>query len=220
MEENQTQAEIAQAGPVQSTGFTPSSSANKSSSAKWLVIFILLLALGGGGVYYFATSGSAPVATPTPSFGVVPIDDSNEDDDLEATATPTPAVVDKSEIVIDIQNGTGVPGEAAFVQTKMKALGFSDIKVGNASSTDNTDTTVSVLRTLAQSVQDEIKKELERSYKTVVLKTVTSQTADVVIVTGTRTSSASSSATPSATATSKSTPKASPTSTPPSAITN
>ncbi|MDO8340489.1 MAG: LytR C-terminal domain-containing protein, partial [Candidatus Woesebacteria bacterium] len=145
----------------------------------------------------------------------------------EETPTPlptnTPAPVKKSEISIEIQNGTGITGEAAYLQEKLKVLGYSDIKVGNASSTDNTETTVTFSKTTPQTVQDEIKKELEKIYKTVNVKTSSTQTVDILIVTGlrgTQTSKPSTTATPkasgtatpkpSATASSSATPTASP----------
>lgn len=202
MEEVNTQDQIAQSGPPQASSFG-SSSSQKSSSAKWLIIFILLLALGGAGIYFFATSGSAPIATPTPSFGVVPIDN-NIDSTPEPVSTSTPAAVDKEEITIEIQNGTGIAGEAAFLQGKLKTLGYSEITASNASSTDHTATTVTFLTNLSKTVQDEIKAELEKIYTTVNVKTASSQKADVIIITGTR-----SGASPKATSTSTASPKSS-----------
>jgi hypothetical protein len=205
-ETTQTQAEIAQAGPI---GSSTINSASKSGSTKWLIIFILLLALGGGGVYYFATSGNEPIATPTPSYGVIPITD--EETVAEPTPTSTPVAVNKEDITIEVQNGTGTPGEAAFVQGKLKTLGYSEIKVGNASSTSNTDTIVTFTKSVPVSVQDEIKKELEKSFKTVTVKSTSSQTSDVIIVTGSRLGTASATTSPSGSPKATSTPTASPT---------
>ena len=48
------------------------------------------------------------------------------------------------------------------LEDKLKALGYTEITVGNADTTDNTETTVTFKKTLSQAVQDELKKELER----------------------------------------------------------
>ncbi len=209
--ENQNQEDqMVQQGPPQSSNFH-SSAKTKSSGSKWLIIFILLLVLGGAGIFFFSKSASDPIATPTPSFGVVPINEP------EVTPAPTksPEPVKKDDVSIEIQNGTGITGEAKFLSDKLKALGYTDITAGNASSTDNTVTTVTFLKTLSQTVQDEIKKELESIYKEVVVKTSSTQKSDVVIITGLRgsqTSKPASTGTPKAS--SSATPKASTSPTP------
>lgn len=215
MEEVQEQVQVDQITPPQSTSFSVEPK-SKNSGSKWVLIFIGLLILGGAGIFFFTKSSNEPIVTPTPSFNVTPIED-------KTTSTPTnsPAPVKKDDISIEIQNGTGIPGEAKFLQDKLKVLGYSDISVGNASSTDNTVTTVTFTKTLSQTVQDEIKKELETIYKDVTVKTSSTQKSDVVIVTGLRsgqTSKPVSSGTPkpSASASASATSKASstPTSTP------
>ncbi len=213
MEEAQTQDQIAKEGPMPVSSFSPTVR-SQSSGTKWLVIFIILLVLGGAGVFFFTKSSSMPIATPTPSFGVVPIEDNAE---IEPTQTPTssPAAVDKEDVSIEVQNGTGITGEAAFLQGKLKTLGYSDIKVGNAPTTDNTETTVTFSKSLSSTVQAEIKKELESIYKTVNVKTSSTQTTDVVIVTGLRGSqtakpTTSSTSSPKPTSTSSASPTASP----------
>lgn len=177
----------------------------KNASAKWLIIFILLLVLGGAGIFFFSKSASEPIATPTPSFGVVPIDTP------VATSTPlsTPAAVtNRDEVTIQILNGTGITGEAKLLSDRLEKLGYSEITAANADTTDNTITTVTFSKDLSQAVQDEIKKELESFYKEVNVKTSTTQKTDVVIITGLR--SGQTAAKPTATSTSKATATASP----------
>lgn len=53
--------------------------APKRTTNKWLYIFLGLLLLGGVGIFLFARSGGTPEPTPTPSFGVVPVDEFAED---------------------------------------------------------------------------------------------------------------------------------------------
>lgn len=211
MEEVQTEVQESQVTPPQSTGFSVSPK-QSSSGSKWILIFIGLLILGGAGIFFFTKSGNEPITTPTPSFNTTPINEA------EPTSTPvsSPSPVKKSDVSIEIQNGTGITGEAAFLQTKLKSLGYSDITVGNASSTSNTVTTVTFAKTLSQTVQDEIEKELETIYKEVSVKTSSTQKSDVVIVTGLRsnqTSKPTSSGTPKASSSASPSASPSPTST-------
>jgi len=53
------------------------------------------------------------------------------------TPTSTPAVVvDRKVVSISVLNGTGITGEAAYLQDKLEALGYTDIKVANSSKQD------------------------------------------------------------------------------------
>lgn len=215
MEDQITQSEVAQQGPPQAGSFSPQTK-QKSSGSKWLLIFIGLLILGGAGIFFFTKSGSTPIATPTPTFKTEPI----QTPSVTSTPVASSAPVKKDDVSIEIQNGTGITGEAKLLQDKLKVLGYSDIAVGNASSTDNTDTTVTFAKTLSQTVQDEIKKELEKTYKTVTVKTSSTQKTDVLVLTGLRSGSTVAttkpitSGTPKATgsATSSASPKATSTS--------
>lgn len=210
--EDQLQQDQQQVTPPQSTGYSVSQTKQKSGGSKWLIIFIILLILGGAGIYFFTKSAAEPIATPTPAFNVTPIEQTET-----STPVPTksPAPVKKDEVSIEIKNGTGITGEAKLLADKLKALGYSDITAGNADTTDNTETTVTFSKTLSQSVQDEIKKELEGFYKTVNVKTSTTQKSDVVIITGLRSSQTSKPAgTGTPKASSSATPKASGSATP------
>lgn len=214
--EDQAQQDQQQVTPPQATSYSVSQTRKKNSNSKWLIVFIVLLILGGIGIYFFTKSASEPVATSTPSFNVTPIE---QNETPTPVPTKSPAPVKKDEVTIEIKNGTGITGEAKLLSDKLKALGYSDITAGNADTTDNTETTVTFAKSLSQTVQDELKKELEGFYKTVNVKTSSSQKSDVVIITGLRSSQTSKPAgtgTPkgSASASASSTPKASSTPTP------
>lgn len=220
MEEQFTQDQVAQAAPVQSS-YSPSQPKAKNNGSKWVIIFIALLILGGAGIFYFTSSANKPIATPTPSFGVVPIETVAT---VMPTSTATPAPVKRDEVTIEIQNGTGIPGEAKLLSDKLKALGYTEITAGNADTTDYTETTVTFLKTLSQTAQDEIKKELDGFYKSVNVKTSSTQKSDVIVITGLRgtqttkpaatTSSSTTKPTATSSAKSSSTPTASPSATP------
>jgi hypothetical protein len=181
----------------------------KSGGAKTLLIVGILVLVGilGFVIYKSASSKKDEVLTEA-----TPFDNLTTEDTTVATSTPvataTPKPADKSTVSIEIQNGTGISGEAAYLQTQLKALGYTDIKVGNATTTDATATVVTFSKDLAQSIVDEITLKLKSIYQTVTVKTATS-TQDVLIVTGLR---KGATAKPSATPTG--TPKASTSPTP------
>ena len=214
MEETQNQtevnevSEVSQMTPPQSTNLSIDQKQKKGSS-KWVLIFIALLILGGAGIFFFTKSSNTEEANPTPTFESVPFEDTFGD-----TETPSPEPVVKADISIEIQNGTGLTGEAKYLQDKLELLGYTDIVAKNAATTDNTDTVVTFLKDTSQTVQDEITKELEKIYKKVVVKTSTTQDVNILIVTGLRTGQTakpSPTATASPTATSTASPSASPT---------
>lgn len=228
MEDQYLQNQSTQVVTPQATNFAPVQNKVKNNNSKWLIIFIVLLILGGAGIFFFTSSANKPIVTPTPSFGVVPIENTATMAPIAtATSTSTPAPVKKDEVSIEVKNGTGIPGEAKLLSDKLKALGYSDITAGNADSTDYSETEVTFLKSLSQTAQDEIKKELDSIYKTVNVKTSTSQKSDVVIITGLRgsqttkpatttnlTSTSKSSATPVSTAKASSSPVSSPSASP------
>lgn len=209
MEENnqeeqvQTQQENTTGPAAPEVGFPLSQPKPKVKSNKWLFIIIGLLILGGGGIYFFTRGAKEEKTTPSPTVSGV------------ATSTPTPTPTlnpsDRKDISIEIQNGTGISGEAAFLQGALKNLGYSDIKIGNSENQDNTSTTVTFGKSVPQAVKDEITAKLESIYANVNVKSSSTQTVDVLIVTGLR---KGATAKPSPTATPKASPTASPTASP------
>lgn len=182
-----------------------------NSGIKWLFMFVVLLILGGVGIYFFTKSSSEPIPTLKPEV------ETNYEEDLETVAplaTKTPQTVDKSEITIEVKNGTGISGEAAYLQTKLKTLGYLDITVANADAIDYQQTVVTFSSNLSTSIQAEIKKELGLLYKEVNTKTSSSQKSDIVIITGPRLSSTKVTPKPSPSVSASASPSAVPTSTP------
>lgn len=182
---------------------------NKSGGAKTILIAgtLLLIAILGFVVYKSATknAGTGPEASPLDNLTTP------SGETTVSTPTSTPKSIDRSGVSISIQNGTGISGEAAYLQTQLKNLGYTDVKVSNASSQNATTTTVTFSNSLSQDVVSEITQELNSIYQKVTASTSTSSTTDVVIVTGLRKGATSK---PSATPTASPSPKASPTATP------
>lgn len=177
---------------------------NRRGFPKIIIILIVLVALGAGGWFLLKE----------PSFDEV----SNGGSELSNLPSPTPlptatpqSSVDKSEVTVNVLNGTGVGGEASFLKDKLVALGFADdnIDTGNASSQDGglTTTTVSFSSDLPEDLVSEVVAQLESIYQDVTQKTG-SQSTDIVITTGLR---KGQSPKPSATATPTASPSPTPT---------
>lgn len=202
MEENQTeektQVQEETSNPAPEVGFPLSQPKPKVKMNKWFLIVIGLLILGGGGVYFFTRGAGEEIPTPTPNVGGI----------ATSTPAPTPTATpaDKSTVKIEVQNGTGVTGEAAYLQGVLKNLGYTNVEVGNAEDQDQTKTTVTFSRDLSSLVKDEITKKLKEVYKEVDVKTSSTLKVNVLIVTGLR-----KGATPKPTPTKTPTPTATPT---------
>jgi len=211
MEENQnpqeTQTQPVAETPQESVSFAPIPVKQKSKGGvkTFLGIFILIIFVVGG-FLIFKDSGqksSEPEATPEVSG----------ESTVFSSPSPTPVPVDKTKVVISIENGTGIVGEAAYLRDILKSAGYSVFKVGNAATTDNVTTTVTFSNSLAESIKTEITTKLNSVYKEVSVANSSTQKDDVLIVTGLRKgSTAKPSATPSPS--SSASPTASPTASP------
>jgi len=170
-----------------------------------LIVIIILVAAGAGAAWFLSErqSSSSATVSPTPTLVQIP------------TPTPTPIAreVERSEVTIQIMNGTGVPGEASFLQGELEDLGYETIEVGNADETDQTVTEVTFASDLPLEIIDEITELLNDLYTGV--RVVNSQTTpvDISIITGPRVSTPSST-TPTPTTGAQGTPTLTPTLTP------
>lgn len=218
MEENQEESKTqsVQEAPQQeqsSSGvsFPTVGQTKKSGGPKTLLVLGVLILIGILGFVVFKNASNKAQPEATPLETITPVE----------TAVPSPTAsskpADKAKVKIQVQNGTGIPGEAAYLQTQLKTLGYTNITVGNASTQDATVTTVTFSKTLASDSVDEITKKLKELYREVDVKTSSTATIDAVIVTGLRkgaTAKPSASATPKASATPTATGSATPTPTP------
>lgn len=200
---------------TENVGFPTPIERPKKKLNKLAVIGIVLFLVALIGFFVFRKARSSreeEEVISTPSTETVEI--------VSETPQSTPASVSKDKIKIDIKNGTGIPGEAAYLVNKLKVLGYESITAGNADKSSYTQTEVSFSSSLSSEVVGEITKELESVYSGV--KTSSSSSlggVDVLIITGLRKGAspkAQSTASPSATpkATSSPTPTSSPTATP------
>lgn len=173
-----------------------------------LIIGILILVAILGFVVYKSATKSSNAPTETTNFDNLTTPSSESTLPEAPVATSTPKAVDRSSVSVVIQNGTGITGEAAYLQTQIKNMGYSDIKVSNASSQDASTTTVTFSSSLGSDIVSEITQKLNGIYQKVTTSTSGSGTSDVLIVTGLR---KGATAKPSATPAATSSPTASPT---------
>lgn len=113
-----------------------------SNKLTFILIILVLLALIGGAVYFrqkiFNKLGLSGIGstqteiTPTPTEAVTPTN----------TPTPTPPRVDRSTFKVKVLNGTSTSGQAASLSDKLKSKGWNVTSVGNASTSDYTQTEV------------------------------------------------------------------------------
>jgi hypothetical protein len=190
-------------------------SPKKSGGAKTLLIIGILILVGilGFVIYKSANKESDVVTEPTPLDNLT---SPSQETLPSASATPaaTPKVADKAKVAIEVQNGTGITGEAAYLSTQLKNLGYTDVKAGNAPSDGATTTQVTFAKTLDASVVSEITQKLNSLYQNVSTTTSASATKDVVIVTGLRKgATAKPSATPTSTPSASKSPSPTPTAT-------
>ena len=213
MEETQnpqeTQTQPASETPQENVSFAPIPVKQKSKGGvkTFLGIFILIIFVVGGFLIFKDSGQKSAEPTATPEVGGVSVDTSSP--------SPTPAPLDKTKVVISIENGTGIPGEAAYIRDILKSAGYSIFKVGNAPTSDNVTTTVTFSSSLEESVKTEITAKLNNAYKEVTVANSSTQKDDVLIVTGLRKgSTAKPSATPKPSVSPSPLPSASPTASP------
>lgn len=109
-----------------------------------VVLFNAVKILTGG-------SKSAPTPTPSPTVQLEEATPSPEESAIE-TATPTPTInpvdsatgLDRSDLSVEIQNGSGEAGVAGKASDLLKGLGYNVVSTGNADNFDYTDVTVKV----------------------------------------------------------------------------
>jgi len=171
-----------------------------------LVLLLVSLVLAVGAVFYFLSfnnkksSQSASEVEPTPE-GLVVQEEANSSPTPTSTSTPA-AVIDRKVVSISILNGTGITGEAAYLQDKLEDLGYTNIKVANSSKQDYQKAVVTFSTKLSEAVKEEIKGELTKIYQGVEIKESATLVNEVEIITGLRagqTPKSQATATPKAT---------------------
>lgn len=138
---------------------------------KLLIVFLIILLLSSltlSGIFFYRSRTklkNEPETTPTPVIEVSP--------SPEATPLSIPDTeVKLSDYSIQVLNGSGLAGEADFVEKILTAEGFDKINVGNADSYNYTDTQVELKENVPVTVFEAIDRALNDQY-TVVKSEIT-----------------------------------------------
>ncbi len=183
MEEHQEMENIPEVSPKPEVTFPSTEKQKRKSSKKIFIVFLILIAIGlMVGVWFIFKKPGSPEPSPTPAATLTPYIEG-----LEATPASSPEPADKSLIKIRILNGTGISGEAAFLQGHLKGLGYSEIELGNADEQNYTITNLTFSSSLSEEIVDEVTDELLGLYKDVnTKKSASLEEEDILITTGLR----------------------------------
>lgn len=185
----------------------PNSEPKKKRNLIIAIVGIILLILLGVGAWFVLSDPTTEEATPE-----------QETIEIQPTSTPvpteTPVPIERSEIRIQVLNGTGVSGEAGLLQEELEELGYEDIEAGNADNTDYEAAEVTFNEDLSPEAVTEITEMLEGMYVEVSTSTDSLDDFDVVIITGERQGMARTTATPTAGTTRSASPTSASTATP------
>lgn len=151
---------------------------NKKNIFLMILLILIIAALIGIGFVYrqpimSAVSGKLNSA-PTPTSTAAPSQQS-------ATPTPTPKTVKLDIHPIEVLNGSGTAGEASKVKEILVGKGFKVDSVGNADSSDHTNTVIQAKSSVSRDFLDSLKKTLSESYTLDPVDTL-SETKDVDII--------------------------------------
>ena len=181
----------------------------KKSSRKVLMGLLVALPVIGVIGFVFLTIRSSSERIEIESGGQV------ESVSVEEEQTPSPVPeIDKEEVLVNVLNGTGIVGEAAYLRGILAGIGFEKIEVGNADSEDRQSASVSFSDRIPQSMQEEVVSKLESAYTDVeVAGGAPSGDFDIEVITGSRPGVEKKTPTPKPTSTATVSPAATPTST-------
>jgi len=155
--------------------FPPPPARAKSKKPLYAIIIIVLILLIGGFLFMKSRSTSNQAAETVPT------------ETPEPTPTEKPQV-DRKTVKIQVQNGTGTPGQASSAVEALTKAGYEadNIKTGNAETYDNKTTTISAKEGFEATAED-IKSALESTFDTIKIDSSpldSSGDFDIVIVTG------------------------------------
>ncbi|HEX6977617.1 MAG TPA: LytR C-terminal domain-containing protein [Patescibacteria group bacterium] len=181
MEENQ----IPTSNPTvpESVSFPGAMPPAKKKSNKWIyivIVFVIIIGVIAFLVFKGSQAGSEEATTE-------PTDLATPSQTVEPTPTATPASVTKDEIKIQVLNGTGIAGEAAYLVNQLKPLGYTSTTTGNSDTSSATATKVTFATKISSDVVTEITSQLKSIYQSVETDTSSSLTStDIQIITGLR----------------------------------
>jgi len=195
----------------------PQQPAPKRGMPKWpFAAGGVLLILGIGGFFLMQSGDSAETGDATPTPFVAGLNSLETPMPTEESSTPTPApsassapITDavRTALAIEVQNGTGTPGDAGVAKKELETLGYKKVTTGNAPDESATSTTITYIKDVPANVVAEITMSLEKVFSSVsAQRGVLTGSASVKIVTGPKKAGAAATPTKTPTATKSPTP--------------
>ncbi len=137
--------------PAATYGSMPSHKKRNPKNLLYLVGAVIIIVVLFNAIKMF-TGGSKTAATPTPTPVAVETLTPSPEASAKETATPKPTTnpvdsatgLDRSDLSVEIQNGSGAAGVAGKASDLLKGLGYNVASTGNADNFDYTDVTVKV----------------------------------------------------------------------------
>lgn len=168
------------------------SPASEGGNKKFLLIIVILLVVVIGGVLFFKSrsnqESSSTTGTTTPTVSVT------ETPTLAPTSTvtptprssPTPTLSPKQQIKLQILNGTGNIGDAAFLKSKLTSEGYGTFSLGNSdNASSDAQSQVTFYSTFPQNLRIDFVSFLQTLYASVSSSVATgAANFDAVVVTG------------------------------------
>jgi hypothetical protein len=155
----------------------PAQPQSTPSSPKQIPLWVFIVI----GLLFIALIGFL-IFRPSPS--IEPLPTPNQTPTTTSTPSPTPGI-SKTDIEIEVLNGTGIAGEAKFLQDKLIALDYKNITADNASHQDYQTTEAYFSDDIPETIITEIIAQLEDIYQKVSQKSFSdSQEKFIRVITG------------------------------------
>lgn len=160
---------------------------NKEINSTWKIaigIFLTLLVVGGA--YYFINNANVNNEKTEELIEMAPVVEEVIEEEIPIEEEEIP-IVEKSEITIQVLNGSGVPGQAGATQELLLDIGFENVEVGNADNQDYQNTILTFDKNVPNLYTEEIGDLLKETYENVLEDTPDEDDTinyDIVIITG------------------------------------
>jgi hypothetical protein len=170
-------------------GFPSASEPKKSGNGKIIVLIVIILLILGGASWFLLSRKEETIEftneSVTPSI-------TEETPTPEETATP-----ERNTLKIQIQNGTGTPGDAGKLEKALKDLGFTETSTGNADNYDYDSAEVTFSEDFPETYKQEIMDKLSTMYKSVKEGSATLGSFNAILITGNASGSGTTKSSPS-----------------------
>ncbi|MGE5042376.1 MAG: LytR C-terminal domain-containing protein [Candidatus Levyibacteriota bacterium] len=190
--------------PFATDASTSSKGPSSGRGKKILFLIILLVILGSvafGAVKFLGKSSTNATPTPTPTIAMVPTDTPTASPSAAVSGTPTPTkkagttptvspkvtgttgTTDRSKYTVTVQNGSGITGAAKKMGDFLTGLGYTVSSVGNAPTSDYTQTEVHV-KAADKDFLPTIKKDLSANYTVGTAAADNTGSTDILVIVG------------------------------------